>query len=311
MELYVADKFIAEIDKIKEKYNTDKDVKKLKNSLTVFALKYKNYFGLGDYLINLGEEYIGKGDYNAGITLIKTVEKYFKNIADETTVYLRMAEYYLEKGKTQKGIDCLIKLCTETVDNYEEAIANRELTAVWERYKYLVEGKVPDSVAWQGARPLSPEECSLSIDKIFELSDDKLLAELSNHLQEMSAYGEHLNCLNKWEKTFFYVDELCMEINSGGFSHYLYYRGNHFEKACQALETIGAEKMIELLKIVENKFPRNKIPKNIDSIQNVLDKMEENGIDFESEEKEYYENVETKLLQRLTIYVNENKKRFR
>lgn len=312
MELYVADKFITEIEQIKEKYRTDKNVKRLATRLVGSALKYRKYFGTGDYLINLAEEeYYPKGDYLAGITIIKTVHKHFKNIADDVTIYLRMAEYCIETGETEKGIEYLIKLCTETFDNYEEAIAHRELTAVWEKYKHLVAGKVPESKVFESDNPLPPEKCTMQIGEILTLSDDEMLTELSNHLHEMSANGECMSCLNKWEKTFYYVDELCMEVNSGGFSHYLYYHGNHFEKVKLALETIRAEKMIELLKSVEEKFPRKKVPKNIDTIQNNLDKMEEKGIDFEAEDGKYYNEIETELLENLTVYVKENNRHFR
>lgn len=312
MELYVADKFIAEIEEIQEKYRTDKDIKKFANRLLGSALKYRKYFGTGDYLINLAEEeYYPKGDYLAGITIIKTVHKHFKNIADDLTIYLRMAEYYIEEGRTEKGTEYLIKLCTETVTNYEEAIAHRNFTAVWEKYKHLVAGKVPESKVLESDNPLPPEKCTVQIGEILSLTDDEMLTELSNHLHEMSANGECMSCLNKWEKAFFYADELCMEINSGGISHYLYYRGNHFEKVKLALETIGAEKMMDLLKSVEEKFPRKKVPRNIDSIQNNLDKMEEKGIDFEEEDERYYNATETELLEKLTIYVKENNKHFR
>lgn len=309
---YVADKFLTEVEKVQEQYKIDKNLKKLKTSLTVIALKYKNYFGLGDCLINLAEEeYYQKGDYLAGQTIIKVVHKYFKNIADEVTVYLRMAEYYVEKGEVEKGIEYLIKLCSETVENYEESIAHRKLTVVWEKYMHLVAGKVPPSKKLDSGNPIPPEKCTMQIADILNLADDKLLNELSAHLNEMSANGEVLSCLNKWEKTAFYIDELCAELNSGGFSNYLYYYGNHFEKVKTALETIGATKVVELLSEVKEKFPRNKIPKNIESIQNNLEKMEEKGLDFETEDEKYYSEIETELLSQLVIYVKENEKHFR
>lgn len=309
---YVADKFLAEIDEIQAKYKKDKDVKKLANRLLGSSLKYRKYFGTGDYLINLAEEeYYPKGDYLAGLTIIKTVHKHFKNVADDVTIYLRMAEYYIESGETEKGVEYLIKLCTETVTNYEESIGFRELTSVWEKYKHLVEGKVPPSEVYHSGNPIPPEKCTTQIVDILNLPDDELLSELSTHLNEMSASGEVLSCLNKWEKNTFYIDELCSEINSGGFANYLYYHGNRFEKVKASLEIIGAIKMLELLNRVENKFPRKKVPKNIDSIQNNLDKMEDKGIDFETEDEQYYNSVETELLEKTVNYIKENKKHFR
>ncbi len=309
---YVADKFLAEIEEIQEKYREDKNVEKFANRLSSSALKYRKYFGTGDYLINLAEEeYYSKGNYLAGLSIIKVVHKHFKYIADEVTIYLRMAEYYIENGETEKGIEYLIKLCTETVDNYEESIGFRELTAVWEKYKHLVEGKVPPSVICNSGNPIPPEKCTMQIADILNLSDDELLNNLSTHHNEMSANGEMLSCLNKWEKLVFYINELCEEVNSGGFSNYLYYYGNHFEKVKISLETIGAEKSVELLNKVENKFPRKKVPKNIDSIQNNLDKMEEKNIDFETEDEQYHNFTEKEMLSKLTTYILENRKHFR
>lgn len=309
---YVADKFLAEIEEIQEKYKEDKDAEKFANRLSNCASKYKKYFGTGDYLINLAEEeYYPKGDYLAGLSIIKVVHKHFKYIADELTVYLRMAEYYIESGETEKGIEYLIKLCTETVSNYEESIGFRELTAVWEKYKHLVEGKVPPSKVYNTGNPIPPEKCTMQITDILNLADDEMLSEISTHLNEMSANGEVLSCLNKWEKLVFYINELCEEVNSGGFSNYLYYYGNHFEKVKISLESIGAEKTIELLTAIENKFPRKKVPKNMDSIQNNLDKMEEKNIDFETEDEQYYTSIEKEILNKLTAYILENKKHFR
>lgn len=268
---YVADRFLKEIEKIQENYKTDKDIKKFKTSLTVIAVKYKNYYGLGDCLINLAEEeYYPKGDYLAGLSIIKVVHKHFKNIADELTIYLRMAEYYIESGETEKGIEYLIKLCTEIVDNYEESIGFRELTAVWEKYKHLVEGKVPPSKVYNTGDPIPPEKCTMQIADIFNLSDDKLLSELSTHLNEMCANGEILSCLNKWEKLVFYINELCEEVNSGGFSNYLYYYGTHFEKVKISLETIGAEKSVDLLNTVKTNFHARKYRKTLTAFKTIL-----------------------------------------
>ncbi len=309
---YVADKFLKEVEEIQAKYKEDKDAEKLANRLSNCASKYKKYFGTGDYLINLAEEeYYPKGDCSAGLSIIKVVYKHFKHVADEITVYLRMAEYYIESGDIEKGMEYLIKLCTETVDNYEESIEFRGLTSVWKKYNHFVKGMVPPSKVFNSGNPIPPEKCIMQIADILNLSDDELLSELSTHLNEMSANGEMLSCLNKWEKLAFYINELCAEVNSGGFSNYLYYYGNHFEKVKISLETIGAEKSIELLNAVESKFPRKKVPKNTDSIQNNIDKMEEKGINFEKEDAEYYDFTEKELLKKLTTYILENKKHFR
>lgn len=68
---------------------------------------------------------------------------------DDVTYYLRNAQYYIEMGDLELGKSYLVKLCCETVDNYEESIGFRELTHVWDKYRHLVEGKVPASISWK------------------------------------------------------------------------------------------------------------------------------------------------------------------
>lgn len=109
----------------------------------------------------------------------------------------------------------------------------------------------------------------------------------------------------------FYVDELCTEVNSGGFGGYLYYHGQHFEKVKQALQTIGARETLVLLERIQGKFPRKKIPKDLERIQDVLDKMEDKGVDFEAEDECYYGSAEKELLEKLREFVVGSSNRFR
>ena len=234
-----------------------------------------------------------------------------KCIPNETLVYLRLAEYYFENGDNYHGEKFLVKLCTETVDNYEESIKFNELTDVWNKYKHFVEGKVPPSVTLNDSVALSPEDCSMQITDIFELEGQDLLSEMSVHLNELSANGEELNKLNKWEKATFYIDEFCTEVNSQGVLGYLYYYGNHFEKLFIAFETIDSKENLNLLECIKKKFPRNSVPKNIESIQNALDKLEEKGIDFEAEDDMYFNEYENTIFEKLEKYILDNKKHFR
>lgn len=307
----ILENFIIDLDKLYKQYENSKNIDELRNNLTEFAPQYANYHALGDLVMDVGKKCINKGDYEAGITIYKTVLNMFPYTVNTTDLYLHMAEYYIENGETEKGIELLIKLCNK-VHNYEESIEFNGLTDVWEKYKHLVAEKVPASISVKSsAKALSPGECSMQIDEILTLVDDEILPELSTHLGELSANGECLNCLNKWEKIVFYADELSMEVNSGGFSHYLYYYGHHFEKAKQAFETLEADKMLSLTETVKNKFPRKKVPKKLENIQNTLDKMEEKEIDFEDEDTIYYESAEKELLEKLLTFVKENKTHFR
>lgn len=305
------DDFIKSITEIKKEYQKENRVEELAENLIILAKKYHNCMGIGDYLLTLGEEYISNNDYLAGITFIKIVDKYYSFVANTTLLNLRMAEYHIENNEIEIGIEYLLKLCS-AVSNYEESIEFNELTAVWEKYKYLVKDKVPASVAINSFNvPLKPEECSLMIDEIFSLPKSEIIDELSTHINELSANGSELNHLNKTEKVFYYIDELCAEVNSGGFESYLYYNGNHFQNVIDSLEIIKAVEILLLMKTIQSKFPKNKIPKSLNSIQNTMDSLEEKGIDFEMEDTQFYETQEKTLLVLLLDYVLNNKNHFR
>lgn len=303
--------FIKSIAEIKNKYQKENSVEALAENLLMLEKEYHNCMGIGDYLLTLGEEYISNNDYLAGIAFIKIVDEYCDHIANTTLLNLRMAEYHIENNRIELGIEYLIKLCS-AVSNYEESIEFNELTKVWEKYKHLVKDMIPPSVVINSSIiPLKPEECSVMIDKIFSLPNPEIIDKLSTHINELSANGNELNHLNKTEKVFYYIDELCAEVNSGGFESYLYYNGNHFQNVINSLETIEAVDMLLLMKTIQSKFPKNKIPKSLNSIQNTMDSLEEKGIDFEIEDSQFYETQEKSLLALLLDYVLENKHHFR
>ncbi len=311
MKIVYADKMLSDFEKIRNDYNASNDLNKLEKSLKKLLYKYRNNYGLLNYYLLFAEECFKANEYSAGISVVFIVYKSSKYIPNETLVYLRLAQYYFENGDISQGEKFLIKLCTETVDNYEESIKFNELTDVWNKYKHYVEGKVPPSVACNCSVALPPEECSMQIADILELEQQDLLTKISAHLNELSANGEELNKLNKWEKAVFYIDEFCMEVNSGGVSGYLYYYGNHFEKLFNAFEFIDSNESLNLLESVKNKFPRNSVPKNIDSIQNAINKLEDKGIDFESEDDMYFNEYENIIFEKLQEYILNNKKHFR
>ena len=296
---------------IRRQYKADPSPERLDAMLTRFVNAYRNDYLIGNLLVEAGDDAMEKGDTGAALVFLKAAEK-CPNVGDETTLYLRLAQIHLEKGDQETGTAYLIRLCTEGPSNYVESIGFRELTDIWNKYKHLVEGLVPPPASvYSGPRPLSPAECSRPIADILALPEDDLLTALSEHVGEMSGSGEELNYLNKWEKTFFYLDELSMEVNSGGFDSYLFHHGEHFHKARKALDALDAPGMTALLDAVAAKFPRGKVPKSMDAIQNAMEKLEEKGVDFEAQDDAYYNGVENGFLSALLSYVLENRKHFR
>lgn len=315
-QLEIYNQFRREYEQITQQYSTCRSPEYLIKEIHRLS-QNENYRFYSHFLIFLGDSYMENGDFEAGAACMKAVEEYFPQFHHYEIFYLRMAQYHIEKGDTETGIDFLFKLCTEVKD-YQARIAINELTDVWETYKSFLSDRIPEFITGQKPAPLdrtpapqslSPGECSQSIRQI--LSQPDFLADLSNHLAERTANGAFLNGLNKWERVFYYSDELCREVNSGGFEHYLYYHGTHFSKACQAFSLIGAEQMVSLMGQVQRKFPNSRMPKSQQAIQNAVDRLEDSGTDFENEDELYYSSAEKKLLECLKSYVKDNAEHFR
>ena len=310
--------FRCEYEQLKDQYSISKSTENLTIGIHHLS-KNLNHHQFNHFLIFLGDEYMESGDFEAGAACLKSVAAHFQGIYHYAIIYLRMAQYHIEKGEIEIGIRYLVQLCTEVKD-YRNQITLNELTEVWERYKHLLIDRIPGLDVTEklepltivrAPQPLTPDKCSQSIDQILCMPKSDLLSALSAHIREMTANGAYLNYLNKWERDFYYADEVCMEVNSGGFEGYLYYHGIHFSKACQAFGRIGAERMLQLMNRIQCKFPRNCVPKAENAIQNAMDRMDEDGIDFNDEDEIYYSSAEKELLNRLLIYVKENEKHFR
>ena len=270
--------FLHQVEAMEGAYESARDVQGLKDGVRALSRDRRSH-PYGDHMLHWADSLMEAGDIAGGGACLLALERYFPHFNNQVIFRMRMAQYHMEMGEEEAARTSLITLC-KAIRNYEEAIEVNGLTALWEKYRHLVQG----------------------LD---------ILGELSTHLQELTGNGEVIQALNKWERTAYYVDELCMEVNSGGFEGYLYYHGTHFEKAYKALEQMGATEMTALLDRVRAKFPRGRIPKATDSIQNTMDRMEEKGVDFEAEDDCYYGSAERELLTKLTVYVRENGKHFR
>ena len=242
--------------------------------------------------------------------LLEQLRKEAHGIANTTAHFMKLAENYIAEENLTAARACLLLLC-EKCTNYEESIEWNGLSEQWQNYRYLVADMVPPSVTIMPTKLRSPAECTLRITDILSLPDEEILSALSDHLGELSGNGDALNTLNKWERTVYYVDELCVEVNSGGFDSYLYYHGTHFEKAYAALKDIAALKTLPILDDIRNRFPRSRIPKSEEALQNTMDNLEEKGIDFDSEDERFYSVGEKELLRCLLFYVKENAQHLR
>jgi len=303
--------FCDEVCRIKQQYEHSKKTEDIAAGVRVLS-ENRDYHLFADSLLLLGESYIDSGDYPAGIACILSLAESFPQINNKTLLYLRLAEYHIEGGNTEEGMRYLVKLCTQTSHNYEEAIALQNMSCLWEKYKPLVAGIVPDSVAFTlPAQPIPPKKCSRSVEDILSSPKADLLTDLSVHLSEMTANGQYLYYLNKWERAVFYVDKLWMEVNSGGFERYIYYNGQHFSNVCSALVAMKATKVLAILGEITQQFPRKKVPKSLERIQAILDDREELVAGLDALDAKFYEYGEKELLDKLFEYIQENKTRFR
>ena len=302
------EKFIRLFEGAKRNYRKTKDAEILCAAFESIAELYGDYFGVGDLILGYGEELIDNGSYNAGVEIVRIVEKYFKAVANQTLLCIRLAEWEFENGNAEKGKAYLERLVSK-VDNYEEAIDVNGLTDIWNQYKTNLD--LPKSMHFMKKSPLSPAECTLVIEDIMQLPQDELLSKLSEHLNELCAYGEQIELLSEAEQTVFYIDEFIEDVNSDGISHYLYYRGDHYEKLLLSVTKINSPSSHALLGMIVRKFPQGKIPSKVKKIQSSLEKMEKRGIDFEDAEQMYFEKVENELLKNLLIYVANNSHRLR
>ncbi len=301
--------FIKLFEGAKRNFKKTKNADALCASLENISELYREYFGIGDLLLQYGEDLIDSEGNDVGFEIVRIVEKHFKVVANQTLLCIRLAEWEFENGDAEKGKAYLEHLVSK-VDNYEESIEINGLSAVWSKYKANL--TLPKSIHFMKKSPLSPDECTLCIEEIMKLpQDDALLSELSTHLNELCAYGEQINILSEPERTVFYINEFIEDVNSDGISHYLYYRADHFRELFASVIKVNCSKCLTLLHMIANKFPRGKISSNIEKLQNHLEGMENHGVDFEAEEQIYYEQVETELVKTLLSYIMNHTDSFR
>ena len=308
------EEFKSEFEKIISTYEENKDETSAREQLQKLASKHRNHYGICNIFLLYGIEVFDKGEKEHGYKILQIGMNTFKNAPNHAGVFMRFVQYCMEHNQADKAEEYLLEVCNGR-DNYEEVIEWEEMTEVWEKYKYLVAGKVPLPIRTEGKHAAAklPDECSMQIKDILQLPEQKLLNELSTHLWEMSGQGEEMVCLNKWEKIIFDTDALLSEVGSGGVDSWLHSYGQRFTQTKKALAAIGAEKGLQFLEEIEKRFPRGKVPKSYERIEAILDKMLDNDEDFEEEESQYYYDagVEGELVECMYQFVMDNKKKFR
>ena len=307
--------FEEKFNHIKDAFSDTSNPDELKEKLQKLVHEFGNPYEseMSKLFSDYGSLLFEKGNPEMGYVYLQIADTAFFYPADALTVYLRLAQYWFEKADEEKGRYFLDVLCQNLHSNYEDQIAQRGLAEVWEQYRPLVKNKIPPSISFDSETPaLRPEECSMQIEKILELSRDQLLYELSSHLDEMSGDGEFMMNLNKWEKTFYDTDTLLSAVSSDGIDYYLETHGHRFEQTKKSLELIGAEKALTFMIMIEKCFPKSKVPKSLEKIETILGKMMDNDEIFDTADQFYAdENIEQEIAEKEYQFVLENRKRFR
>lgn len=306
-------------DDAKKQYIQDGELDSYKQLLQTLAVEHSHIESLSSFYSQCAEDFAACGDLDAEFTVYQVMEKYCRYY-DELTLKLRVAHYHFEKGNERKGKKCLDNLTFYLPKDYEDAFASRGLTDLWNKYSHYLDGKIPLSVSNNRCTDGNKKtflakkvaKCSKPIDEIFELPEDKLLLELSQHLYEMSDRGEDVSFLNKWERTFFDVDNLLTDIGSDGIPHYLTSNGHRFEQTKKALQTVGAEKALQLMDMIAAYFPKGKVPKSDEKREDIVNDIMDDEESFDVAEEFYNEqNIECELVDAAYQFVLANKKKFR
>ena len=313
------EQFQTLFDEAKKQYFQDGDLDSYQQVLKALAVEHSHIERLSDFYSQCAEEFSACGDLDAEFTVYQVMEKYCKYY-DELTLKLKVAHYYFEKGNDRKGKKCLDNLTFYLPKDYEDAFERRELTEIWNKYRHYLDGKIPPSVSNNRCSDGSKKtflrkqiaKCSKTIDEIFALPEDKLLLELSEHLYELSDRGEDASLLNKWERIFFDVDNLLTDIGSDGIPHFLTSNGHRFEQTKKALQTVGAEKALQLMDMIAAYFPKGKVPKSDEKREDIVNDIMDEEESFDAAEEFYFEqNVECELVDAEYQFALANKKKFR
>ena len=88
------------------------------------------------------------------------------------------------------------------------------------------------------------------------------------------------------------LEVLLEEMGSGGLHPYLTYYGDRLEETLAAAKRKEKTKTVELLELIKTKYFKGKMPKDIQTIEEII---MENDWWFEDEDEEYYEAIEDEL----------------
>jgi hypothetical protein len=116
-----------------------------------------------------------------------------------------------------------------------------------------------------------------ALERLISLDDvNESIGEIYFGICDFTENGGSLEKINDSQKTVFFVIQLELEVDNGGFHQYLWnFTGDNAHEALAALRTIKAENTANILQRVIDLFPDKKKTNDIDLRQEIMDEMED------------------------------------
>ena len=151
------------------------------------------------------------------------------------------------------------------------------------------------------------EEKQISVEEMFQLSDEEMVDAMGSHLSEKADDGDRIDLLNKEERIVYDLWIMMCETGSDGFQGYLYYYGDRFEETRKEATALKMPIVAKVLQEVEEKFPNQTVPKDEEKRREILD---ESDIEFEEQDESIYDGGEAEIIDTLAEYIRSNKAHF-
>lgn len=150
----------------------------------------------------------------------------------------------------------------------------------------------------------------LSLESILKLEPDEIIMKIDDYINKLSKYGDNIESLNPFQKSFFLIENFEKEINNGGFNQFYFNSsGNYSLETVDALYKIGAKKTAKIVEIANSKFPNKLVPKNWEERQNVSIIIDENIELWNEQDKAFYKSEEN-ITELLIQFIIKNKTDF-
>jgi len=134
-----------------------------------------------------------------------------------------------------------------------------------------------------------------------------IIIEIDNYICTLCEWGDEMGNLSNAQKFFYYNQNLEREINNGGFSQYFFNStGDYAHETVDSLIAINANHTAKILKKAIAQFPENKVPKNSNLREEIIEKIEEEAnIMWEELENDFFK-YEDNLNELNLKFVKEN-----